>query len=330
MSQISANDPYERQRIAVLDTEMAYVDVGQGDPIVFLHGNPTSSYLWRNIIPHLEPLGRCLAPDLVGMGQSGKNPAGSYRFVDHYRYLDAWFEAMEITNNVTLVVHDWGSALGFNWACQHRSENRVQGIAYMESIVRPVTWAEWPDVARDIFKTMRSAVGEAIVLEKNIFVEKILPASIMRPLSDDELNVYRQPYLEAGEVRRPLLTWPREIPIEGDPADVFEIVANYAQWLESAELPKLFINAEPGIILTGPQRDYCRAWPHQEEVTVKGLHFVQEDSPVEIGQTIADFVGKIKGVASGAGGIGGVHPSSPASLRHTPGMKPPEQDIIGD
>lgn len=291
---ISAADPYERKRVAVLDSEMAYIDIGEGDPIVFLHGNPTSSYLWRNIMPYLEGLGRCLAPDLIGMGQSGKNPTGSYRFVDHYRYLDAWFDAVGITQNAVLVVHDWGSGLGFNWAYQHRANNRVQAIAYMEAIVRPVSWAEWPDSARGIFQGMRSPKGESLVLERNFFVERILPASIMRKLSSEEMDVYRAPYLEAGESRRPTLTWPRQIPIEGEPEDTQAIISAYAEWMASNTMPKLFINAEPGIILTGNQREFCRTWPNQQEVTVKGLHFIQEDSPHEIGQAVADFVAGIR------------------------------------
>lgn len=291
---ISAVDRYERKRVAVLDSEMAYIDIGQGDPIVFLHGNPTSAYLWRNIIPYLEDFGRCLAPDLIGMGQSGKNPSGSYRFVDHYRYLDAWFDAVGIEENAVLVIHDWGSGLGFNWAYQHRASNRVQGIAYMEAIVRPVSWAEWPDSARGIFQGMRSPKGENLVLDRNFFVERVLPASIMRKMSAEEMDVYRAPYLEAGESRRPTLTWPRQIPIEGEPKDTQAIISDYAAWMASNTMPKLFINAEPGIILTGNQREFCRAWPNQEEVTVKGLHFIQEDSPHEIGQAVADFVAGIR------------------------------------
>lgn len=285
---ISAADPYERQRVAILDSTMAYVDTGTGDPIVFLHGNPTSSYLWRNIIPHLAGLGRCLAPDLIGMGSSGKAPAGSYRFVDHARYLDAWFDALGLTKSVTLVVHDWGSALGFHWA--HRHPERVKGIAYMEALVRPVPWQDWPGGAQAIFKAMRSPAGEEIVLQKNVFVERILPASVIRHLTDEEMSVYRRPYLEPGESRRPTLTWPRQIPLDGEPADVVEIVQSYAQWLATSDVPKLFINANPGSILTGPQREFCRTWPHQQEVTVQGLHFIQEDSPAEIGLAIADFV----------------------------------------
>lgn len=284
----SANDPYPRERTAALDSEMAYVDVGKGDPIVFLHGNPTSSYLWRNVIHHLDSMGRCLAPDLIGMGQSGKNPAGSYRFVDHVRYLDAWFETLGLTN-VTLVIHDWGSALGFYWAQRH--PNRVKAIAYMEAIVQPITWDMWPEAARGIFQALRSPAGEEIILEKNVFIERILPSSVMRQLSKEEMNNYRRPFQQPGESRRPTLTWPREIPIEGEPADVQAIVSSYAHWLAAnVNLPKLFINADPGIILTGSQREFCRTWPNQQEVTVKGLHFIQEDSPDEIGQAIVSFM----------------------------------------
>jgi len=285
---ISAADPYMRRRAAVLDSEMAYVDTDEGDPIVFLHGNPTSSYLWRNVIPQLEDLGRCLAPDLIGMGNSGKNPGGSYRFVDHARYLDAWFDALGIDGNITLVIHDWGSALGFYWA--HRFAERVKALVYMEAIVQTITWAEWPEASRNIFQAMRSPAGEEIILQKNFFVERMLPASVLRSLTDKEMDVYRRPYLEAGESRRPTLTWPREIPIEGEPADVHEVVSAYSQWLSRCNLPKLHINANPGAILSGKQLDFCRTWPNQEEVTVKGIHFIQEDSPLEIGQAIRDFL----------------------------------------
>jgi haloalkane dehalogenase len=289
---ISAVDPYPRKRIAVAGTEIAYLDTGTGDPIVFLHGNPTSAYLWRNVIPHLAGLGRCLAPDLAGMGQSGKAPDGSYRFVNHARYLDEWFAALGLTQKITLVVHDWGSALGFNWAYRNRAA--VQGVAYMEAIVTPLRWAEWPDNARNIFQLMRSPAGEDLVLQKNIFVERILPGAILRKLTDEEMTVYRQPWLEPGESRRPMLTWPREIPVDGEPADVTAIVNDYARWLSAdSTLPKLFVNAEPGAILTGRQRDYCRTWPNQREVTVAGAHFVQEDSPHQIGAAIAHWYKKL-------------------------------------
>lgn len=276
----------------VLGKRMAYVEMGTGDPIVFLHGNPTSSYLWRNIMPHLQDRGRCLAPDLIGMGDSDKldDPGpGSYRFVEHRKYLDALLDNLGVGDRVVFVIHDWGSALGFDWANRHR--DRVRGIAYMEAVVRPVTWADWPDAARQVFQGFRSPAGEDMVLDKNVFVERVLPGSILRKLSEDEMAVYRRPYGNPGEDRRPTLTWPREIPIEGEPADVTEIVQAYADWMAGNDLPKLFINAEPGAILTGPQREFCRTWPNQREVTVKGSHFIQEDSPDEIGAAIAEWVG---------------------------------------
>lgn len=288
---ISASDPYPRGRVRVLDTEMAYVDTGRGDPVVFLHGNPTSSYLWRNVIPHVEGRARCLAPDLVGMGDSGKAPSGSYRFVDHARYLDAWFEALGLDRSVVLVVHDWGAGLGFDWASRH--PERVAGLVFMEAIVRPLTWEEWPGAARKIFEAMRSSAGEEMVLEKNVFVERILPASVLRGLGEDEMAVYRRPYREVGESRRPTLAWPREIPIGGEPADVMAIVDGYSRWLSASPVPKLFVNGEPGSILVGPQREFCRRWPNQREVTVRGNHFLQEDSPAEIGRAVAEFVGAL-------------------------------------
>jgi len=280
----------ERKFVEVLGHQMSYLEEGQGDPIVFLHGNPTSSVLWRNVMPHLVSQGRCLAPDLIGMGESDKladSGPDSYRFIEHRQYLDALLDEVGVTDNVTFVIHDWGSALGFDWAYRH--PERMKGIAYMEAIVRPVMWDEWPEGARDIFAAMRSEAGETIVLDKNVFVERILPASILRDLSDDEMDLYRAPFLEPGESRRPTLTWPREIPLDGSPADVHDIVSSYASWLETADLPKLFVNADPGSILTGPAREYCRSWPNQEEVTVAGIHFIQEDSADEIGEAIAGW-----------------------------------------
>lgn len=266
---------------------MAYVDVGQGPPVVFLHGNPTFSYLWRNVIPHVTSVGRCLAPDLIGMGESGRAGNGSYRLADHARYLDAWFEALEL-RDVTLVGHDWGSALGFWWAFRH--PDRVRGLAYMEAIVRPLAWTDWPDSGRKIFQVMRSPAGEEVVLDKNVFVERILPASVMRQLTEAEMQAYRRPWQAAGESRRPMLQWPRELPIDGAPADVVRIVEQYSAWLAGSPLPKLFVNAEPGSILVGRARAVCRTWPNQREVTVRGLHFVQEDSPDDIGRAVAEFV----------------------------------------
>ncbi|MCY3570895.1 MAG: haloalkane dehalogenase [Chloroflexi bacterium] len=296
MPDISADDPFPRKRLTIGQTTMAYVDEGDadGDPIIFLHGNPTSSYLWRNIMPHAFESGRCLAPDLIGMGVSGSSPSGSYRFVDHAEWVDAWIEGMNLGDNLTFVIHDWGSALGFHWANRHR--DRVKGLVYMEAIVRPVTWDEWPEAAARIFQGMRSEAGESMVLEKNVFVERILPGSVLRGLTEEEMEVYRLPYREEGESRRPTLTWPREIPIDGEPADVTEIAQSYADFLsseDSAHIAKLFVNAEPGAILTSAQREFCRSWPNQTEITVAGNHFVQEDSPHEIGAAIRDWYAAI-------------------------------------
>lgn len=285
-----SEEPLEKKFADVFGRRIAYAEVGTGDPIVFLHGNPTSSYLWRNVIPHVESLGRCIAPDLIGMGDSEKLPdsaPGSYRFVDHRRYLDALLEHLDVTERVTLVVHDWGSALGFDWANRHR--DAVKGIAYMESIVREVAWDEWPEAARGIFQGFRSDAGEKLIIEKNMFVERVLPASVLRTLTSTEMDVYRAPFLEPGEDRRPTLTWPREIPIEGEPADVCQIVKDYSDWIASSPVAKLFVNAEPGSILTGPQREFARTWSNQREVTVAGNHFIQEVSPDEIGEAIADW-----------------------------------------
>ncbi len=285
---------HPKRKIGVLGKSMAYVEMGTGDPIVFQHGNPTSSYLWRNVMPHVAKLGRCIALDLIGMGDSDKlSPSGPqrYTFAEHREYFDAALEALGVTRNVTLVIHDWGSALGFDWANRHR--DAVKGICYMEAIVRPVTWAEWPEAARGVFQGFRSAAGEAMVLEKNVFVERVLPGSILRKLTDAEMNVYRRPFEKPGEDRRPTLTWPRQIPIDGEPADVVAIAADYAKWLEGSEVPKLFINADPGAILIGAQREFCRTWPNQTEVTVKGNHFLQEDSPDEIGRAIAQWLARI-------------------------------------
>jgi len=280
----------DKQFVTIDGKRMAYHDSGSGDPIVFLHGNPTSSYLWRNIVRRLNGSHRCVAPDLVGMGDSeptGAEGRDAYRFVEHRRYLDGLLDALDLGDRVTLVVHDWGSALGFDWANRHR--DRVAGIAYMEAIVRPMTWDEWPEAAAPIFQAFRSPAGEEMVLDKNVFVERVLPGSIVRDLGDDEMAEYRRPFAEAGERRRPTLTWPREIPIDGEPADVTQIVQSYADWLVTSDLPKLFVNADPGAILVGPQREFCRSWPNQTEVTVTGNHFLQEDSPDEIAAAIADW-----------------------------------------
>jgi haloalkane dehalogenase len=270
---------------------MAYLEEGSGDPIVFLHGNPTSSFLWRNVMPHLEGRGRLIAPDLIGMGDSeklGESGPERYTFVEHRKYLFALLEELGVKENVTLVIHDWGSGLGFHWA--HQNQAALKGIAYMEAIVAPVKWDAFPEPMKGLFQSLRSPMGETMVLEKNFFVEKMLPGAIMRPLSDEEMDEYRRPFMEPGEGRRPTLTWPRQIPFDGEPAEVDAIVREYAQWLSSSDVPKLFVNAEPGAILSGGARKFCRTWPNQTEVTVKGSHFIQEDSADEIGQAIANWL----------------------------------------
>jgi haloalkane dehalogenase len=286
---ISTEEISYRKYVKVFDTNMAYVDVGTGDPIVFLHGVPTPSYLWRNIIPYVIPFGRCLAPDLVGMGYSAPAPDGGYRFVDHQRYLDAWFDAVAINRNVTLVVHDWGSALGFAWAQRH--PDCVRAIAYMEGIVRPFqSWDEWPQLTKAFFQAQRSPAGEDIILQKNLFIEYLLP---LRNIPAETIAVYRRYWSIPGPLRQPMLTWTRELPIAGEPADVVGIVDSYARWLSRSPIPKLFIDAEPAGFLIGTQREFCRAWPNQEIVTVSAAHFVQEEAPEAVGEATARFVAKV-------------------------------------
>lgn len=289
---INVNMPYEKQYRDVLGKRIAYVEVGEGEPIVLLHGNPTSSYLWRNVIPLLQGKGRVIAPDLIGQGDSEKLPAsdgpGRYSFDVAYQYLDGLLQTLGANRNVTLVIHDWGSALGFYWAQQH--PEAVCGIVYMEGIVCPLTWDDWPEGARGIFQGFRSAKGESLALERNMFVEAVLPSSVMRGLGEEEMQHYRAAFGTPDD-RQPTLNWPRQIPIDGTPAAMVELVTAYGEWLQATtDLPKLFINAEPGSILTGRQREFCRSWPNQREVTVKGTHFIQEDSPVEIGQAVAQWM----------------------------------------
>ncbi|HVV23537.1 MAG TPA: haloalkane dehalogenase [Pseudonocardiaceae bacterium] len=284
--------PYAEKKFAEINgVRMAYLDEGHGDPIVFQHGNPTSSYLWRNVMPHLAGLGRLIACDLVGMGDSDKlEPSGPdrYSYREQREYLFALWEHLGIGDNAVLVLHDWGSALGFDWAFRH--PDRVAGIAYTEAIVAPMSWPDRRPSFRSTFQGFRSPTGESMVLEDNLFVERVLPDAVLRDLSDAEMAVYRAPYLTPGESRRPTLSWPRQLPIDGEPADVVRIVEEYGQWLATSPVPKLFVNAEPGAILTGAQREFCRTWRNQTEVTVPGVHFVQEDSPDLIGAAVADFV----------------------------------------
>src|SRR5215467_885932 len=282
-------DPHPTQRTAVLDTEMSYVDTGAGDPVVFLHGNPTHSYLWRRIIPYVGDRARCLAPDLIGMGRSGKSPTQSYRFLDQARYLDAWFEAMGLTQNVTLVVHDWGSALGFHRA--FRYPHQIKAIAYMEAIALPRRWDDFGEAAA-IFRALRSPLGERMIFDENFFVETVLPRGMIRKLSEEEMAAYRAPYREPA-ARLPTLIWPRQIPIEGEPADVTAVVESYGPWLAQSQIPKLLILGDPGAIITGRTRDFCRTWQNQTEVIVKGRHFLQEDSPDQIGVALRGFVASV-------------------------------------
>ena len=282
---------HPKRKVTVKGKTMAYVEMGEGDPVVFLHGNPTSSYLWRNVMPPLRGRGRLIAPDLIGMGDSDKLEESGperYRLVEHREYLDALLAALDVERRVVLVVHDWGSALGFDWARRH--PEAVRGIAHMEAILRPITWAEFPEPVRPVFEGFRSPAGEKMVLEQNAFVEQVLPGAVIRDLSDDEMAVYRRPYLQAGESRRPTLTWPRQIPIEGEPAEVVEIVEAYSAWLRDSQVPKLFVNAVPGALVTGELRKLARSLPNQTEVTVPGVHFIQEDSPEEIGQALATWL----------------------------------------
>jgi haloalkane dehalogenase len=287
---IRATFPYQKKRQLVLGQEMAYVEVGSGDPVVLLHGNPASSYIWRNVIPHLESLGRCIAPDLLGMGDSAKLPTSgptSYTFVEHRRYLDALLDALDVRERVTLVIHDWGSALGFDWANRHR--DAVKGIAYMEAIVKPRDWSEMGEPIRSIFQALRSPAGEEMVLQQNMFIERNVPSAVMRKLTEEEMDNYRRPFVEPGEGRRPMLTWPRQIPFHGEPNEVTEIVVAYGEWLAHSDVPKLYIEGEPGSMLPG-DRAFCHTWPAQSEVKVRGIHSIQEDSPDEIGTALAEWM----------------------------------------
>jgi haloalkane dehalogenase len=291
-----AAQPYAKKRLVdVKGRRMAVIDAGEGKAIVFQHGNPTSSYLWRNVMPHCQGLGRLVACDLIGMGDSDKlAPTGAerYSYAEQREHLFALWDKLDLGDDIVLVMHDWGSALGFEWA--RLNAERVAGLAYMEAIVMPLTWDDWPDQARRAFQGFRSPAGEDLILAKNMFVERVLPGSVLRRLSEEEMAEYRRPFANPGEDRRPTLSWPRQIPIAGAPAEVVAIVETYARWLSASPIPKLFLNAEPGSILVGRQREFCRRWPNQTEVTIKGLHFVQEDSPSEIGAAVAAFVRRLR------------------------------------
>ena len=288
---LSETMSYEKKFVSVKGKQIAYVEEGSGDPIVLLHGNPTSSFLWRNVIPELVESGRVIVPDLIGQGDSEKLPASEgperYSLEVAYSYVDGLLESIGANENVTLVIHDWGTGVGFLWAMRHPAA--VKGVAYMEGIVKPVSWSDWPESAVGIFKGFRSDKGEDLILNRNMFIEGVLPSSVIRPLSNTEMDAYRAPHLETDD-RQPLLNWPRQIPIEGEPEDVVALVNEYGAFMAASDIPKLFINADPGSILVGAQREFCRSWPNQQEVTVKGLHFIQEDSPIEIGQAVANWL----------------------------------------
>jgi haloalkane dehalogenase len=289
--------PFADKKFVEVDgRRMAYIDEGEGAPIVFQHGNPTSSYLWRNVMPACRGFGRLIACDLIGMGDSDKlHPSGPdrYTYEEQRKFLFALWEKLDLGKDVVLVVHDWGSALGFDWANQNR--DRVQGIAYMEAIVMPLAWSDFPESARDTFRAFRSPAGEDLILRDNAFVERVLPQSMMRKLADAEMAHYRKPFTNPGEDRRPTLTWPRQAPLDGEPPEVVHVVSEYSRWLAQSRVPKLYIHAEPGALDRGRPREFCRTWPNQTEVTVKGIHYVQEDSPAEIGAAVADFVRGLRG-----------------------------------
>ena len=286
-------DPLDKKEARVLDATMTYVEHGTGDPIVLLHGNPTSSYLWRKVIPEIANFGTCIAPDLIGMGDSDRvaEGPGAYTFAMHARYLEALLDALDVDSNVTLVGHDWGGPLLFDWG--RRNPSSVRGVVYMETLVTPLTWDDWPETAQAIFSAMRTGAGEDMVLNKNVFVERILPASVLEPIADVDMAVYRRPYVEAGESRRPTLTWPRQIPIDGEPADVVAVVEANERWLAGADVPKLFIGADPGSIIGDRVRERVRQWPNQTETRVPGVHFIQEDSGAAIGVAIASWLQNI-------------------------------------
>jgi len=286
---------FDKSSVNIDGKKLAYIDVGEGTPIVMLHGNPTSSFLWRNIIPHLNDLGRVIVPDLIGHGDSDKLPVSMgpdrYTFENTFEYIDKLLNKLEINQDITLILHDWGSALGFYWAM--KNPEKIKAICYMEAIVSPINWSDWPEQARGIFKGFRSAKGEDLILKRNMFIEAVLPSSIIRKLTKDEMDEYRKPFLNEND-RQVTLNWPRQIPIEGEPSHMFRLVTSYAEWISNdGDIPKLFINADPGSILIGNQREFCRGWKNQTEVTVNGLHFIQEDSPHEIGEAISSWMRNI-------------------------------------
>jgi len=282
-----------KNKIDIEGYDFAYFDIGQGNPVIFLHGNPTSSYLWRNIIPTIAHSYRCIVPDLIGMGDSDKIKDATiedYSFLNHYKFLKIFLEKMNFNQKVFLVLHDWGSALGFNWAMEN--EEKIKGICYMESIVKPYSWNEFPSNSIPIFKKLRGKDGEKMILEDNLFIERILLKSIIRDLTEEEINSYRRPFSKNKIDRLPMLAWPRQLPIEGEPKEVFDIVSSYSNWFSKSLVNKLFINSKPGALMTRKIQDFCRNFKNQEEVIVKGIHFLQEDSSLEIAKHIKNWLTK--------------------------------------
>ena len=282
---------YTKKYKDIKNSKMAFIDEGSGDTFLFLHGNPTSSFLWRNIAPHVEDIGRIVIPDLIGMGDSDKlegvdNPG--YKYHGQYSYLTALMDELDLGDNIHLIIHDWGSAMGFQFARENK--DRIKSITYMEAIVMPLTWDQWPDPATKIFGLFRSQAGEELVLEKNFFVERILLADSSTGYTEEEKSEYIRPFINPGEDRRPTLTWPRQIPLDGEPSEVVEEVKLNAEFHKESDIPKLFINADPGSILIGDQREFARSWKNQTEITVSGNHFIQEDSSEEIGAALRNFV----------------------------------------
>ncbi|HUO32202.1 MAG TPA: haloalkane dehalogenase [Bryobacteraceae bacterium] len=290
--------PYaELKRREVKGVRMAYIDEGKGNAIVFQHGQPASSYVWRNVMPHLEGMGRLVACDLVGMGESDKlDPSlgpGRYSLATHRNYLFNLWDQLDLGNRIVLVLDDWGAVMGFEWARQN--SHRVRGIVHMEAIAAPLNWPDIPEYGHPLFKALRSQEGERMVLDENIFIEKILPQAVIRHLTDEELNHYRSPFRNSGEDRRAMLSWPRSLPIDGEPAEVAEVVSRNCNWLAKSDVHKLFINGDPGTLARGRLREIIRRWPNQTEVTVKGRKLLQEDSPEEIGAAMAKFVNSLRG-----------------------------------
>ena len=282
---------YTKKYKDIKNSKMAFIDEGSGDTFLFLHGNPTSSFLWRNIAPHVEDIGRIVIPDLIGMGDSDKlegvdNPG--YKYHGQYSYLTALMDELDLGDNIHLIIHDWGSAMGFQFA--RENQDRIKTITYMEAIVMPLTWDQWPDPATKIFGLFRSEAGEELVLEKNFFVERILLADSSTGYTEEEKSEYIRPFINPGEDRRPTLTWPRQIPLDGEPSEVVDEVRLNAEFHKESDIPKLFINADPGSILIGDQREFARSWKNQTEITVSGNHFIQEDSSEEIGAALRNFV----------------------------------------